>query len=67
MWLYVAVHALVPLFPGGAAAPAVLPAEWTEAAGRLAAQGTPSAVFAAAALDSPEVNTGERCSRALAR
>jgi hypothetical protein len=56
VWLYVAVHGLVPL--ASSSAPADWPAEWREAAGELAAEGTPHAVFAASNLRSPEVNTG---------
>ena len=65
VWMYVAVHGLVPIAgsspsqqPGTAAH--AWPEAWKDAAGRLAAQGTPRAVLAAASLDSAEVNTGAR-------
>ena len=68
VWMHVALHELIPLSGGGGRqasgaqqGPAAgrFPEGWSNAAGRLAAQGTPHAVLAASRLGSAEVNAGE--------
>ena len=53
VWLYTAVHGFAaPMSPAG-------PPSWREAAGKLAAEGTPAAVLAGSHnLDNPNISAG---------